>query len=124
MRGDDGDHEAWQEDDVRGVPARQRQRADRRAALQYTGHDVARARREPRDVDRDDCRPIRALIPWQEVSRQREREDQPQQRDARQPRQLSWPLVGAERDDPQYMQRRGDNDEARAEVMEPANEAA
>ena len=81
-------------------------------------------RRQPRDVDRDDRRPVGALIPGQQVSGQREREDQPEQREARQPRQLARRLVGAERDHPQHVQRRGDDDEAGAEVMEPANEAA
>ena len=70
------DERGGQEDDVRRVPPRQRQRADRRSAAQNAGDDLAGDRRQLRDVDRDDRRPVRALIPRQQVAGQREREDQ------------------------------------------------
>ncbi len=109
---------------MRGVPARQGERADIGAAA----HDVRDVRPDERcalgDVDRDDGRPIRALVPRKQISRQAEREHEEQQHDAGRPRNFSRALVRAEKQHAQQMQHGEDHDEAGAEEMKPAQHAA
>ena len=113
-----------QEDDVRGIPPRQRERADGRASLKDCGDRLPRHRLETRDVDRHDRRPIRALIPGQEIPGERERENEPEEREAGEPRELARRLIGTEHHDTQQMKHQEDDEEAGAEVVETAHEPA
>ncbi len=109
---------------MRGIPTRQRQRADRRTALEHGSHRVTGNRRQPRNVDRHDRRPIGALVPGQQVSGQREGEHEPQERQAREPCDLPRRLVRTEDDDAQQMKDQEHDEKARAEMMEPTDEAS
>ena len=123
---DERDEHRRQEDDVHGVPARQRQRADRGASLQDAGDDITRERRQLRDVDRDDRRPVGALIPRQEITGQRKRRA-PGRSSARPDSQVSLArrLVRAEaRPRAACAAPDSDDDEAGAVVMEAAHDAA
>ena len=122
MRDDQPDQQRRQEDHVRGVPTRERQRTDRRSALEHCRHRITRDRRQPRDVDRDDRRPVRALIPRQQIPRQRESQDEAEERQPGEPRDLARRLVRPEHDDAQQVQDEKHDEKARAEVVEPADE--
>ena len=124
MGGDEQHDHRGQEDDVRRVPARERQGADGRPAAQHAGDDLAGKRRQFRDVDRDDGRPVGALIPGEEIAGQREAEDERKQGETGEPRDFTRRLVRAERDHPQHVRRERDDDEAGTVVMQAAHEPA
>ena len=124
MRQHEHGERGWQQQDVRGIPAQQRQRAELAPAAHHRGNRLADERRASRDVDRDRCRPVGFLVPGQEVAGQGEGHDDQEQCHAGQPGDFARVLVGAERDDARHVRDRGDDDEARAEEMQAANEPA
>jgi len=109
---------------VRRVPAQQRQRAKIAAAAHHVRHLLSEERRAPRDVDRHGGRPVRLLIPRQQIAGEREAEDEEQQDDAGHPRHLAWLLVRTEHHDAQHVNHCGNDDEARAEEVQAADDAA
>ena len=122
VRGDQGNEHRREEDDVHGVPARQCQRADRGASLQDGGDGITRDRHQPRDVDRHDRRPIRTLIPWQEITSQRKTEHEPKEGEAGKPGELARRLVSAVADNAEQMKNQKHDDEARTKVVQAAHD--
>jgi hypothetical protein len=95
------------------------------AAAAHHGCGVlAEERSAPGDVDRDGGRPVRLLIPRQQVPGQREAQDDQEEHDACHPRHLARRLVRPEQDDAQHVDDGGNDDEAGAEEMQAADDAA
>jgi quinol-cytochrome oxidoreductase complex cytochrome b subunit len=93
VRDGKGDQAGGQQEHVRRVPAHQRQRAEVGTAFHHVADEVADEGRASRDVQRDRRRPVRLLIPRQQVSGQREAENDEQEQDADHPVQLARLLV-------------------------------
>ncbi len=123
VRRGEHDETCRQQEDVRRIPAQQRQRAQRFAAAQQTRHQLAE-RPAARHVDGDRGRPVRLLVPRQQIAAERERQDHEQQHDARDPGGFARLLVGAEQHHPQHVRHRRDHDEAGAEEVQPAQQPA
>ena len=77
-----------------------------------------------RDVERDRRRPVRLLIPRQQIAGERKGEDDQQEQHADHPVQLARLLVGPEQHDAQHVDDRRDDDEAGAEEVKTAQHAA
>src|SRR5688572_31123281 len=119
MRDNEQDQRRRQQEDVRRIPPQQRERAERLATHQHAGDELAE-RAVARDVDRHGRRPVRLLVPRQQIAAQRETQNDQQQGYARNPRHFAWLLVRAERDDPHHMDNGSNDDEAGAEKVQPA----
>lgn len=105
------------------IPPEQRQRTDINATPQEDRHPLPDERSAPGDVDRDRRRPIRFLIPGQEITGEGEAEDHEQEHDADEPCQVAWLLIRSEHNDSQHVYDGSHDDEAGAEHMKPPENA-
>ncbi len=124
VRHNEGDQRRRQQEDVRRVPPEQCQGPEVRPSPHDRREVLTDDGGAPRHVDRDRRRPVGFLIPWQQVARQREAEDDQQQHDARDPGDLARLLVRAEQHNPQHVDYGGNDDEAGAEEVQAADDPA
>ena len=124
MDGDEGECEDREQHDVERVEARQRRGADGGPA----GHE---ARRRPthdgkrrRHLRPDDRRPVRLLVPREEIAREAESEDEEEERDAHEPVQLAGAAVRAEDERARHVEDGEDDHRRGAPVVEASHEPA
>src|SRR5947209_2434830 len=74
-----------------------------------------------RDLSRHYSPPVRAVVPWQQVTCQTEAESQQQQNDPYVPRGFPRLLVGAEKKDLRHMEHHDDNHQCGSPMMQSAD---
>ena len=122
MGADEGKREERQQDDVERVEARQRRGPDGRPA----GHEARRRRTDDgkrrRHLRPDDGRPVRLLVPREEIAREAESEDEEEEREAHEPVQLARLAVRAEDERARHVEDGEDDHRRGAPVVEAAHE--
>ena len=109
---------------VDGEEARQCRGADRLTASKRRPQEVPDIGNAPGDVRADHRRPIRLLVPGQQVARERKRKRQPEQRQADHPDHLPRPFVGAPDEHLQQVQPDQHHHRRSAEVVQTADQAS
>ena len=124
MQRDQRDQTARQHEHVDRVEAWQRVAVDRGASLQELRDERAEERRRRVDVDADRRRPVRRLVPRQQVAGEALGETQHEQEHADEPVQLPRVLVGAEEEDAPHVQEHQDDEARGAPAVHAAHEPA
>jgi hypothetical protein len=124
VQADQSEQAARKQEHVDRVEARERVRADLRPAAQQVREERADDRARAVDVDADDGRPVRGLIPWEEVAREALGHAEREQQHTDEPAQLTGVLVRAEEEHAAHVQEHQDDEDARAPAVHAAHEPA
>jgi hypothetical protein len=124
VQADQPEQGAGEQQHVDRVEARERLGPDLRAAAQDRGEERAEERGGAVDVDPDDRRPVRGVVPREQVAREALEHAGREQEHADDPVQLARILVGAEQEDARHVEEHQDDEDAGAPAVHAADEPA